>query len=129
MTTTHQRIDRIEQIAQHYTDATEFSSIEWLIYLRGAILSSGKVGQASYEDKTPLPDKPIYRIYSMTKPIVSAMGLILMEQGRLHLFDPIAKFIPEFKQPDILGTNGKRAPTDGPITVEHLFTGQPGINP
>ena len=56
------------------------------------------------------------------------MGLILMEQGRLHLFDPIAKFIPEFKQPDILGTNGNRAPTDGPITVEHLFTHRSGLS-
>ena len=56
------------------------------------------------------------------------MGLILMEQGRLHLFDPIAKFIPGFKQPDILDTHGNRAPADGPITVEHLFTHRSGLS-
>jgi len=80
MTTTHQRISRIEQVAQHYTDAAAFSSIEWLIYQRGSILDAGNVGYACREEKTPVPDTPIYRIYSMTKPIVSAMGLILMEQ-------------------------------------------------
>ena len=128
MTTTHQRISRIEQVAQHYTDAAAFSSIEWLIYQRGSILDAGNVGYASREEKTPVPDTPIYRIYSMTKPIVSAMGLILMEQGRLHLFDPVAKFIPGFKRPDILNTHGIRAPAHGPITVEHLFTHRSGLS-
>ena len=128
MTTTHQRISRIEQVAQHYTDAAAFSSIEWLIYQRGSILEAGNVGYACREEKTPVPDTPIYRIYSMTKPIVSAMGLILMEQGRLHLFDPVAKFIPGFKRPDILNTHGIRAPAHGPITVEHLFTHRSGLS-
>ena len=125
---TNQRIDRIAQIARHYTDAGAFSSIEWLIYQQGSILDSGKVGYACHEEKTPVPDTPIYRIYSMTKPIVSAMGLILMEQGRLHLFDPIANFIPGFKRPDILNTHGIRAPAHGPITVEHLFTHRSGLS-
>ena len=128
MTTIHQRIDRIEQVARHYTDAGAFSSIEWLVYQRGSILDAGNVGFACHEEKTPVPDRPIYRIYSMTKPIVSAMGLILMEQGRLHLFDPVAKFIPGFKRPDILNTHGIRAPAHGPITVEHLFTHRSGLS-
>ena len=128
MTTTQQRISRIAQVAQHYTDAAAFSSIEWLIYQRGSILEAGNVGYACREEKTPVPDTPIYRIYSMTKPIVSAMGLILMEQGRLHLFDPVAKFIPGFKRPDILNTHGIRAPAHGPITVEHLFTHRSGLS-
>jgi len=128
MTTTHQRIGRIEQVARHYTDAAAFSSIEWLIYQRGSILDAGNVGYACREEYTPVPDTPIYRIYSMTKPIVSAMGLILMEQGRLHLLDPVAKFIPGFKRPDILNTHGIRSPAHGPITVEHLFTHRSGLS-
>ena len=128
MTKTHQRIGRIEQVAQHYIDAATFSSIEWLIYQRGSILDAGNVGYACREEKMPVPDKPIYRIYSMTKPIVSAMGLILIEQGRLHLFDPIGKFIPGFKRPDILNAHGICAPAHGPITVEHLFTHRSGLS-
>jgi len=128
MTTTHQRIGRIEQVARHYIDVAAFSSIEWLIYQRGSILDAGNVGYACREENTPVPDTPIYRIYSMTKPIVSAMGLILMEQGRLHLLDPVAKFIPGFKRPDILNTHGIRAPAHGPITVEHLFTHRSGLS-
>jgi len=128
MTTTHQRISRIEQVAQHYIDAAAFSSIEWLIYQRGSILDAGNVGYACREENMPVPDTPIYRIYSMTKPIVSAMGLILMEQGRLHLFDPVGKFIPGFKRPDILNTHGIRAPARATITVEHLFTHRSGLS-
>ena len=125
---TNQRISRIEQVAQHYIDAAAFSSIEWLIYQRGSILDAGNVGYACHEEKMPVPDTPIYRIYSMTKPIVSAMGLILIEQGRLHLFDPIGKFIPGFKRPDILNTHGICAPAHGHITVEHLFTHRSGLS-
>ena len=84
MSTTQERISRIKKIAQNYVDSGDYSSIEWLIYHRGSIIDSNKVGYACFDQKTPLPDTPVYRIYSMTKPIVSALTLMLMEQGRLH---------------------------------------------
>ena len=128
MTATQERITRIKKIAQNYVDSGDYSSIEWLIYHRGSILDSDKVGYACFDQKTSLPDTPIYRIYSMTKPIVSAMALILMEQGRLHLYDPIAKFIPGFKQTDILDSNGNQTPANSSITVDHLFTHRSGLS-
>ena len=128
MTATQERITRIKKIAQNYVDSGDYSSIEWLIYHRGSILDSDKVGYTCFDQKTSLPDTPIYRIYSMTKPIVSAMALILMEQGRLHLYDPIAKFIPGFKQTDILDSNGNQTPANSSITVDHLFTHRSGLS-
>ncbi len=128
MTATHERITRIKKIAQNYVDSGDYSSIEWLIYHRGSILDSDKVGYACFDNKTSFPDTPIYRIYSMTKPIVSAMALILMEQGRLHLYDPIAKFIPGFKQTDILDSNGNQTPANSSITVDHLLTHRSGLS-
>ena len=128
MTATQERITRIKKIAQNYVDSGDYSSIEWLIYHRGSILDSDKVGYTCFDQKTSLPDTPIYRIYSMTKPIVSAMALILMEQGRLHLYDRIAKFIPGFKQTDILDSNGNQTPANSSITVDHLFTHRSGLS-
>ncbi len=128
MTATQERITRIKKIAQNYVDSGDYSSIEWLIYHRGSILDSDKVGYTCFDQKTSLPDTPIYRIYSMTKPIVSAMALILMEQGRLHLYDPIAKFIPGFKQTDILDSNGNQTPANSSIIVDHLFTHRSGLS-
>jgi len=128
MTATQERITRIKKIAQNYVDSGDYSSIEWLIYHRGSILDSDKVGYACFDHKTSLPDTPIYRIYSMTKPIVSAMALILMEQGRLHLYDPIAKFIPGFKQTNILDSNGNQTPANSSITVDHLLTHRSGLS-
>ena len=128
MTATQERITRIKKIAQNYVDSGDYSSIEWLIYHRGSILDSDKVGYACFDRKTSLPDTPIYRIYSMTKPIVSAMALILMEQGRLHLYDPIAKFIPGFKQTNILDSNGNQTPANSSITVDHLLTHRSGLS-
>lgn len=75
------------------------------------------MGKQDPERDTPMALDSLFRIYSMTKPIVSVGALMLMEQGRLLLSDPIAKYLPEFKQLSIAdagGGNGravKTAPT------------------
>ena len=89
---TSDRIQRLENIAQGYIDRGEFASVEWLVEAKGSTVTAGGVGVADPEANVSLPYSSIYRIYSMTKPIVSVMALILIEQGRLRLFD----FLPQF---------------------------------
>ena len=89
---TSDRIQRLENIAQGYIDRGEFASVEWLVEAKGSTVTAGSVGVADPEANVSLPYSSIYRIYSMTKPIVSVMALILIEQGRLRLFD----FLPQF---------------------------------
>lgn len=54
------------------------------------------LGQQEPQGGTPMRDDAIFRIYSMTKPIVSLAALILMEEGALQMNDPLSKFLPEF---------------------------------
>ena len=131
MTATQERITRIKKIAQNYVDSGDYSSIEWLIYHRGSILDSDKVGYACFDQKTSLPDTPIYRIYSMTKPITAVAAMICYEEGHFQIDDPIAKFLPEFSEMHVWDGNQSALttlPADRFITVRHLLTHTAGFS-
>jgi CubicO group peptidase (beta-lactamase class C family) len=75
-----------------------------------------------------MPSSPIYRVYSMTKPVISAVALMLMEEGKLRLFDPVAKFLPQFGAMEITDNQGNARPAKGPILIEHLLTHRAGFS-
>ncbi|HEX7037047.1 MAG TPA: serine hydrolase domain-containing protein [Pseudomonadales bacterium] len=121
------RQDRIAEIAERYVAAGSYSGIEWLVEHNGERLAEGRTGYADPERRTPIPDRAIYRIYSMTKPLVSVLALQLIERGRLRLYDPIATFDRRFARPRVLLPNGQLLPATRPITVEDLLTHRAGF--
>lgn len=121
------RKDRIREAAQGYILRKEFSGIEWRVEAKGEELASGHVGCADLTANTPIPDDAIYRIYSMTKPIVSMMALILVEQGKLRFYDMLPQFNPIFRNMRVLLSDGRLQPAMRPITVEDLLTHRAGF--
>src|ERR1700710_2698529 len=90
--------DRIEDhLKQRYIDAGRFPGSQLLVYRRGKVVHSAVQGFADVERKTPVKDDTIYRIYSMTKPITSVAFMMLVEEGRVALDEPVHKYIPEWK--------------------------------
>lgn len=128
MTDRDQRRRRIRDKAQAYVDAAQFAGIEWAVSHEGHPFDAGKAGFADAARRSALPEGAIYRIYSMTKPVVSVLALMLIEQGRLRLFDPVAKFLPAFAEPTVLQADGSRVDCDTPMTVEHLLTHRAGLS-
>jgi CubicO group peptidase (beta-lactamase class C family) len=124
---TMSRNDRIAQVAARYTAARKFSGIEWLVEQDGRPLAEGRSGHADALNETPFPDRPIYRIYSMTKPMVSVLALMLMEEGKLRLYDLLPAFDPGFANPQVLLPNGQLRPAERPILVEDLLTHRAGF--
>lgn len=113
-------------------------------HLAGAIMLIQRHGRPVYyegfgvrDPKTmaPMTRDTIFRLYSMSKPITCAAAMILVEQGRLKLDDPIAKYIPSFAHPEVATEHklaeGKStldyAPADRPITVLDLMRQSSGI--
>src|ERR1700709_501753 len=91
-------LDRIEDhLKRRYIDAGRFPGTQLLVYRRGKIVHSAVQGFADVERKTPVKDDTIYRIYSMTKPITSVAFMMLVEEGRVTLDEPVHKYIPEWK--------------------------------
>ncbi len=74
-----------------------------------------------------MPVDAIFRIYSMTKPLVSVGIMMLWEEGRLLLGDPIARFIPAFGAPRVMGADGKLVAAERPITIQDLLRHTSGL--
>ena len=72
-----------------------YPGVEWKINHRGNIFQ-GKSGYLNINKKEPIIDNSIYRIWSMTKPIVSIVALQLLEENKISLNDPITNYLPEF---------------------------------
>src|SRR5437667_3406881 len=90
--------DRLERhLKSRYVDAGRFSGTQLMVYRRGNIVHSAVQGFADLERKVPLKDDTIFRIYSMTKPITSVAFMMLFEEGRVALDEPVHKYIPEWK--------------------------------
>lgn len=89
-------------------------------------------GWKDIEAQEPMAEDTIFRIASMTKPITSTAVMMLVEEGRLDLDDPVSRFIPEFEHPNVVvsGSNGDQsvAPARGEITIRHLLTHTAGLS-
>lgn len=91
-------LDRVEaHLKNRYVDNGRFPGIQLLVYRRGKVVHSSVLGFADLERKVPVKDDTIYRIYSMTKPITSIAFMMLVEEGRVALDEPVHKYIPEWK--------------------------------
>src|ERR1700730_17521316 len=90
--------DRLEEhLKRRYIDAGRFPGTQLLVFRRGKIVHSAVQGFADIERKAPVKDATIFRIYSMTKPITSVAFMMLFEEGRVALDEPVHKYIPEWK--------------------------------
>ena len=124
---TSKRENVIKKIADSYVEKELFSGIEWLAEKSGKTILSGKSGYQKFEDKTPIPDNAIYRIYSMTKPITSVLALKLIEKGMLRLYDPVSAFIPSFENLKVLRVDGTTENISRPMNIEDLLTHRSGL--
>jgi CubicO group peptidase (beta-lactamase class C family) len=121
------RLKRIGAIAQKHVSAGQFSSVEWSVEHQGRPLSRGAVGQADALNAQPLPDRPLYRIYSMTKPIVSVLALQMIEDGMLGLAHPVSLYLPEAARLAVQ-VDGGTEPLHKPVTIEQLLTHRAGFS-
>ena len=97
-----------------------------VVYHRGRVVYREAVGVIDIEDKRPMRTDSLLRFYSMTKPITSVAAMLLWEQGKFKLDDPVSRYIPAFAQTKVLvqadgGDGVKTVPTKRPITVRDVF--------
>jgi CubicO group peptidase (beta-lactamase class C family) len=97
-----ERFQRLHQAMQGFVDRKEVSGIVTLVTREGRTADFHAVGFQDVESKTPMRTDTIFRIASMTKPITSVAIMMLYEEGKLLLTDPVSKFIPAFKSMQVL---------------------------
>ena len=126
-------IDRseLEVIKSRMQAAVDDDHIAGALLLVGSDQGVGVVETVGYQgpdDKTPVNQDTIFRIYSMTKPIVSVATMSMVEDGLIKLDDPVSKFIPEFVELKVIDeTTGEISRSDTAMTVQHLLTQESGL--
>ena len=122
------RLARIKPKMQAYVESGEFSGITTLIARRGHIVHFEHSGVRDKTAQAPLDSSTIFRIYSMTKPIVCTALMTLYEEARFHLLDPLAKYIPAFAKVKVWNGDGQAlADPARPIFIRDLFTHTAGL--
>jgi len=92
------RLQRIEDhLKRKYIDNGRFPCTHTLVYRRDKLVHSALQGWADVERRAPIKEDTIFRIYSMTKPITSVAFMMLVEEGRVALDEPVAKYISEWR--------------------------------
>jgi len=91
------RMPRIREAVQRHVDAGEVSGAVTLVVRRGRLAQFEAYGLQDLESKKPMPKDGIFRLASMSKPITAAAVMMMVEEGKLRLTDPVSRFIPEFK--------------------------------
>ena len=94
-------MEQLNKIFTKHIDEGRFPGIQWQINIKDKIYS-GKIGYNDIETKDPVLDNTIYRIWSMTKPVVAVAGLQLLEQNKIKLDDLVTKYLPEFSNLKVL---------------------------
>ncbi|HZG65129.1 MAG TPA: serine hydrolase domain-containing protein [Herpetosiphonaceae bacterium] len=124
------RLERIRPVMQSYVDQNGYGGISTMISRRGKVIYADQVGWQDREAGVPLAEDTIFRIYSMTKPVIYTALMTLYEQARFQLIDPVAKFIPAFGATKVLGPDGALSdqPPLRPMQVRDLMTHCSGLS-
>ena len=121
------RLERIQPAMQAYVDGGVYAGVSTLIARRGVVVHAGQFGWRDKEAQSPMTAGAIFRLYSMTKPIVCTALMTLYEEGRLQLIDPVAKYIPAFGGVKVLDADGELVDPVRPMTVGNLMTHTSGL--
>jgi CubicO group peptidase (beta-lactamase class C family) len=125
------RLERISKHLQSYIDHKYVAGINALILRRGHVAYQESFGKHSMNGQ-PLTQESVFRIYSMTKPITSVAVLMLLEEGKFMLDEPVSKYLPAFKNTKVYKSSEhiglKLEPQQTPMTIQHLLAHTSGLS-
>lgn len=126
------RLKRMHAAMQALVDTHQVGGVVTLVARDGRMVDLEAFGYQDVDAKTPMKTNSVFRIASMTKPITSVAIMMLFEEGKLALTDPLSKFIPAFRDMKVLtrgaqGTEPTLVPARRQITVRDLLTHRSGL--
>jgi CubicO group peptidase (beta-lactamase class C family) len=126
--------ERLKRVDAHFAGYVADGRLPgWLLTVRrhGRLAHVARCGSRDLEAGLPVTDDTVWRIYSMTKPVTSVAAMILYEEGRLALTDPVSAFIPAFNDVRVYagGSDLKQVtvPATEPVRIWHLLTHTAGL--
>ncbi len=122
------RLERVHQFIQGYIDRDEIAGAVTLVARRGKVVHFDAQGLRYKEENLPMEKDTIFSLMSMTKPIVSTALMMLWEDGKFMLDDPIAKWLPAYANKQVIDpVTNLRVPAR-PVTIRHVLTHTSGLS-
>src|ERR1700722_6251796 len=126
-----ERLERLHRRIQQFVDDGQHAGVSLLLMRNGETADAFAAGLRNRELGLPMSRDTIVRVYSMTKIVVSVAALTLLEEGKLGLLDPVADYLPEFRDLRVFVGGTAQDPqlvaADKPLTIQHLFTHSSGL--
>ncbi|MCK5470628.1 MAG: beta-lactamase family protein, partial [Cyclobacteriaceae bacterium] len=128
-----ERLNRIDAMCKEVVKDGDLPGVVVLVARKGKIVFHEAYGKTDNTVGKAMKKNTIFRIASQSKAITSTAVMMLWEEGKFRLDDPISKFIPEFKNPQVLknfkykDTSYSTAAADKEITIRHLLTHTSGL--
>jgi CubicO group peptidase (beta-lactamase class C family) len=122
------RLERTSPVMQAYVDSGVYAGINTLVARCGRVVHAGEFGWRDKEAGQAMTADTIFRLYSMTKPIICAALMTLLEEGRFRLIEPLAKYIPAFGALKVLEADGRLVAPVRPILIRDLMTHMSGLS-
>src|SRR5256714_13612847 len=124
-------LERIATTLQSYVDSGKFPGFLAVVARHGKLAYLASVGWMDVEHRRAMTPDAVFRIYSLTKPIASTAAMQLYERGKLHLDDPVSKYIPAFAGVKVYAGGSSAQPQlrdpDRPMTIADLLTHTSGL--
>ena len=130
---TEEGLEALKARVRRFVDDGDAAGVSGLLVKDGEVVQYVEAGVQNVETGAPLTQDTIFRIYSMTKPIVGVAMMMLYDEGAFALDDPISKFIPEFSSLEVVGPAGAdgvrgRTPLDRAPTMRDLLSHTAGFS-
>jgi CubicO group peptidase (beta-lactamase class C family) len=127
------KLKHLDALLREAVDRRQIAGGVTLLARHGRISHLSAIGWRDAESHTPMTADTLFRIASMTKPITSVAAMMLVEEGKLRLDDPISKFVPQFRYatvgvPGWMGWNLQEIPAWREITIRDLLTHTSGLS-
>ena len=127
-----EKLERVTEALQGYVDDGRMAGAVAIVARRGKIAYLEAVGQRDKESSSPMATDAIFRIASQTKALVSVGVMMLQEDGKLLITDPVGKYLPAFMETTVAQPNGRGGydvvAASRPITIRDLLTHTAGIS-
>lgn len=118
---------KLDAMIEKALNSGDFVGANAAVYQAGKCLYLNSFGQADREATRPMTKDTIFRIYSMTKPVTAVAVMQLVERGLIHTDMPVDWILPEFRDFQVYGEDGKPHPARNVLRIQHLLNMQSGL--
>jgi CubicO group peptidase (beta-lactamase class C family) len=126
-----EKLAKIRSGVASFVEKGQLPGLVTVVARNGKVVHFEAFGKRDVERDKPMTKDTIFRMYSMTKPITGAAIMVLVDDGKLKVSDPVSKYLPEFTDMTVMEVTDdgstKIVPAESPITIEHLLMHTGGL--